>query len=77
MVVQPLNILHSLREEVLESDNPNLFTATVGVTNISKPVNTPAIGQGVLFTVTEGTYYVNGFMVNVENQTIIVEKYDT
>ena len=65
-----------LEGEVLESTNPNLFTATVGVTNISKPVDTPALGQGVLFNVTEGTYYVNGFMVNVENQTIIVEKYD-
>jgi hypothetical protein len=66
-----------LEGEVLESSNPNFFTATVGVTNISKPVDTPAMGHGVLFNVTEGTYYVNGFMVNVENQTIIVEKYDT
>ena len=66
-----------LEGEVLESDNPNFFTATVGITNISKPVNTSALGFGVLFNVTEGTYFVNGFMVNVENQTIIVEKYDT
>ena len=66
-----------LEGEVLESNNPNLFTATVGVTNVSKPVDTPAMGQGVLFTVQEGSYYVNGFMVNVENQTIIVEKYNT
>ena len=66
-----------LEGEVLESDNPNLFTATVGVSNLSKPVNTPAVGQGTLFNVTEGTYFVNGFMVNVENQTIIVDKYDT
>jgi hypothetical protein len=65
-----------LEGEVLESDNPNLFTATVGITNISKPITSPAIGSGVLFDVTEGTYFVNGFMVNVEHQTIIVDKYD-
>ena len=65
-----------LEGEVLESSNPNFFTAVVGVSNISKPVDTPAMGDGVLFNVTEGTYFINGFMVNVENQTIIVEKYD-
>lgn len=66
-----------LEGEVLESDNPNFFTATVGITNISKPISSPALGFGVLFNVTEGTYFVNGFMVNVENQTILVEKYNT
>ena len=65
-----------LEGEVLESSNPNFFTAVVGVSNISKPVDTPAMGDGVLFNVTEGTYFINGFMVNVENQTIIVQKYD-
>ena len=34
------------------------------------------MGDGVLYTANQGTYYINGFMVNNETETIIVEKYD-
>lgn len=65
-----------LEGEILESTNPNNFTAVVGVNTISRPVTTAPLGDGVLFNVNEGSYFVNGFIVNVESQTIIVEKYD-
>ena len=63
--------------ETLESDHPNLYTAVVGVTTISKPIDTPAIGQGSLFTVSGGSYFVNGFIVRNDSQTISLDKYGT
>ena len=66
-----------LEQETLESDTPENYTAKVGVTAISKPVSTPAIGNGTLFVVTEGAYYVNGFVVRNEEQVITLDKYGT
>ena len=63
--------------EVLESDTPNFFTAVVGVSETSKPVDTPPMGFGSLVTVNEGSYYVNGFMVRNREQTISLDKYST
>ena len=62
--------------EVLESDTPDFFTAQVGVKDTSKPITSPPIGFGSIFTVEEGSYYVNGFMVKNQRQTISLEKYD-
>ena len=67
-----------LEQETLECfDHPNAYTAKVGVTSISKPVTTTAVGNGTLFSVTEGSYYVNGFCVRNEEQTIALDKYAT
>lgn len=66
-----------LEQETLESDTTENYTAKVAVTSISKPVSSPAIGNGTLFTVTEGAYYVNGFVVRNEEQTITLDKYST
>ena len=63
--------------EVLESDTPNNYTAAVGIEGTSKPVDTTPMGFGSLFTVEEGSYYVNGFMVRNRVQTISPEKYST
>ena len=63
--------------EVLESNTPNFFTAVVGVSETSKPVDTPPMGFGSLVTVNEGSYYVNGFMVRNREQTISLDKYST
>lgn len=63
--------------EQLESDTPDLFTATVGVNEVSKPIETPPMGFGCTFVVEEGYYFVDGFMVRNDAQTIAVGKYDT
>ena len=63
--------------ETLETNTPNFFTATVGVTTKSKPVDTPVVGFGSLFTVEEGSMWVNGKIVRVEKQTISLCKYST
>ncbi len=63
--------------ETLESDTENNYTATVGINATSKPIDTTPMGEGSLITVRSGTYYVNGFMVNSEKQTISLNKYDT
>lgn len=64
-----------LEGEILESDTPNNYTATVGVNEVSKPIITPPLGFGSIFSVNEGYYYVNGFMVRNDAQTIAVDKY--
>ena len=61
--------------EVLESNHPNAYTATVGANTVSKPVTTPPMGLGSIFTVTPGSYWVNGFVVRNDAQTIILDKY--
>lgn len=61
--------------EVLESSNPNDYTATVGVTSVSKPVTVDVMGLGSLFTVTGGSYFVNGFVVRTDEQTIVLDKF--
>lgn len=63
--------------EILETDHPNNYTAVVGVTNISKPTTSPAVGQGTFFAVSGGNYYVNGFSVRNEAQVIALDKYGT
>ena len=64
-----------LEGETLESDTPNRYTATVGISTISKPITTPPIGQGSLFTVKAGSYFVDGFIVRNDEQTITLDKY--
>ncbi len=64
-----------LEQETLETNTPENYTAKVGVSGISKPINSSPVGKGSLFTVSEGVYYVNGFMVRNEPQTITLDKY--
>ena len=61
--------------ETLESDTPNNYTAVVGVNEISKPITTPPMGFGSLFTVSQGSYFVDGFFVRNDAQTITLDKY--
>jgi len=63
--------------EVLESNHPDNYTAVVGINNTSRPIDTPAMGDGSLITVEASTYYVNGMMVRTPQQTIALEKYNT
>ena len=64
-----------LEGEILESDTPNNYTATVGVNEVSKPINTPPMGFGSIFAIDEGYYFVNGFVVRNDSQTITLDKY--
>jgi hypothetical protein len=66
-----------LEQETLETDTPQAYTAKVGVSGVSKPIDSAPVGKGTLFTVNEGIYYVNGFMVRNEKQTITLDKYGT
>ena len=61
--------------ETLESDTPNKYTANVGVTSISKPITSNAMGQGSLFTVKEGYYFIDGSSIRNSEQTITLDKY--
>lgn len=61
--------------ETLESTNPNNYTASVGISTISKPTTSDPLGQGSLFTVTEGSYFVDGFIVRNDASTITLDKY--
>ena len=63
--------------ETLESDTENNFTAIVGISGVSNPIDTPAMGFGSIFKVTNGSYFVNGFMVRCYEQTIVLEKYSS
>ena len=64
-----------LEQETLETNTPENYTAKVGISGISKPINSAPVGIGSLFTVTEGKYYVNGFIVRNDTQTITLDKY--
>ena len=64
-----------LEGETLESDTPNRYTATVGISTISKPLTSPPLGQGSLFTVKAGSYFVDGFIVRNDEETITLDKY--
>ena len=64
-----------LEGETLESNTPDAFTATVGVNETSKPVSSPPTGLGSIFTVNEGSYFVDGFIVRNDEQTIALDKY--
>lgn len=61
--------------EVLECNNPSRFTATVGVSEISEPIDSTPMGFGTIFKVEAGSYYVNGFMVRNDEQLVVVDKY--
>lgn len=63
--------------ETLNSDTDNQLIAVVGISGIAKPVSSPAMGSGCLFSVTNGSYYINGFMVRNYDQSIVVSKYTT
>ena len=63
--------------ETLTSNTPDFYTATVGVEGISKPTTSSPMGAGSLAHVEEGTFYVDGFMVRNEKQTIAVSKYNS
>ena len=64
-----------LEGETLESNTPDAFTATVGVNETSKPISFPPTGLGSIFTVNEGSYFVDGFIVRNDQQTIALDKY--
>ena len=64
-----------LEGETLESNTPDAFTATVGINETSKPITTPPTGVGSIFTVNEGSYFVDGFIVRNDQQTIALDKY--
>ena len=49
--------------ETLTSNTPDNYTAAVGITGASKPIDTPALGFGSIIEINEGSYYVNGFAV--------------
>lgn len=72
--------------ETLECLNPDRYTATVGITGVSKPLTyqsfgstveevSPAMGFGSLFNCEAGSYFVDGFIVKNEFELIIVDKY--
>ena len=72
--------------ETLESNTPNKYTAVTGVSGVSKPLQhnvlgqtlpCPALGRGSIFTVEEGSYYVDGISVRNDKQTIALDKYST
>ena len=62
--------------ETLTSNNPNFFTATVGIEGVSKPTTSGPLGTGSLAHVEEGYFFVDGFMVRNARQTIAVSKYN-
>ena len=61
--------------ETLTSNTPDNYTAAVGITGASKPIDTPALGFGSIIEINEGSYYVNGFAVRTEEQIISLKKY--
>ena len=67
--------LNFLEGEVLESSNPNAITANVGVNTVSKPITSTPMGQGALFRVSEGSYFIDGMAVRNTAQRIVISKY--
>ena len=61
--------------EVLTSNNPSAYTAVVGIDGISRPINTKPMGFGSNFTVQSGSYFIDGFMVRNDAETLVIEKY--
>ena len=61
--------------ETLESDTPNFLTATVGINETSKPIDTPPMGMGSVFSVKEGSFYIDGTVVRSDEQIISLDKY--
>ena len=56
---------------------PNNYTATVGVEGTSKPIETSPMGFGSLFSIEEGTLWVNGASIRVDKQIISLCKYSS
>ena len=63
--------------EELTSDSPQGLTGTVGIIGVSKPVDIPVMGQGTIFTVEEGSYFIDGCIVRNDYEQIIVAKFDS
>ena len=61
--------------EVLTSSNPSAYTAVCGIDTVSRPIDTPAMGFGCNFTVESGSYFIDGFMVRNDAETISISKY--
>lgn len=55
------------------TDSENLFV--VGNPALIVTTKTSAVGFGTLAFVNKGVYYINGFFVSVDNQSIVVSKY--
>ena len=51
------------------------ITATVGVSGSALPIDTNATGSGSAVNVQAGIYYVNGFFVRNDEQTLILDPY--
>lgn len=63
--------------EKIKADSPSVLTAVVGVSTNTKPVDSPAMGFGCLFSTKSGSYFVDGFVVRNYSETIVVSKYTT
>ena len=50
-------------------------TATVGTDGVALPIDSNAVGTGSAVRVEAGIYYVNGFFVQNEAQTLVLEPY--
>ena len=48
--------------ETLTSNHPDNYTAVVGITDVSRPLDTPAMGFGSLFNIQSGSYFIDGVM---------------
>ena len=63
--------------ELLESAGVNKITGTVGIAGTSKPVTTPPLGEGALFALESGSFFIDGMIVRADAQTIVASKYNT
>ena len=61
--------------EVLTSTNPDSYTAVVGIDGVSRPLDSKPMGFGCNFSVQSGSYFVDGFMVRNDAETIVISKY--
>ena len=50
-------------------------TATIGADNVALPIDSRAVGTGSAVRVAAGIYYVNGFFVKNDAQTLILDPY--
>ena len=63
--------------EVVTSSNPDAYTAVVGINTVSRPLTSPPMGFGSNFTVESGTYFIDGFMVRNDKETLVIDKYNS
>src|SRR6056300_1271089 len=52
-------------------------TATIGTDNVTLPIDSVAVGTGSAVRVEAGIYYINGFFVKNDAQTLILDPYFT